>query len=239
MSYDPWQNITTRNGIKGDLIISALQKSIRRGMTEEAISFGFEMYITSSQFEDKLWRRLQAISVEDVGFGDLNSPILIHTLNQMRQNFPYSDGDRPLFFVHAIRYLSAAKKDRTSDHMKNIVVNEFRFGKKPVIPDFAIDMHTEEGRKLGRDFKHFLAVASQTNNNLEVNEDFKEKLLTLLQKIEEDDKRKWRINFVSILGNNNQKYGTENSRVTTAVVNRLPASTPSHGPLGASYYALL
>ena len=189
MSYDPWQNITTRNGIKGDLIISALQKSIRRGMTEEAISFGFEMYITSSQFEDKLWRRLQAISVEDVGFGDLNSPILINSLNQMRQNFPYNDGDRPLFFVHAIRYLSAAKKDRTSDHMKNIVVNEFRFGKKPVIPDFAIDMHTEEGRKLGRDFKHFLTVASQTNNNLEVHEDFKEKLLTLLQKIEDDDQK--------------------------------------------------
>ena len=157
-------------------------------MTEEAISFGFEMYITSSQFEDKLWRRLQAISVEDVGFGDLNSPILINTLNQMRQNFPYNDGDRPLFFVHAIRYLAAAKKDRTSDHMKNIVVNEFRYGKKPVIPDFAIDMHTEEGRKLGRDFKHFLTVASQTNNNLAVNEDFKEKLLKLLQKIEEDDK---------------------------------------------------
>ena len=66
-------------------------------MTEEAISFGFEMYITSSQFEDKLWRRLQTISVEDVGFGDLNSPILINTLNQMRQNFPYNDGDRPLF----------------------------------------------------------------------------------------------------------------------------------------------
>ena len=46
MAYDPWQYITTRNGIKGDLIISALQKSIRRGMTEEAISFGFEMYLS-------------------------------------------------------------------------------------------------------------------------------------------------------------------------------------------------
>ena len=188
MSYDPWQNITTRNGIKGDLIISALQKSIRRSMTEEAISFAFEMYITSSQFEDKLWRRLQAISVEDVGFGDLNSPILINSLNQMRQNFPYSDGDRPIFFVHAIRYLSAAKKDRTSDHMKNIVINEFRYGKKPIIPDFAIDMHTEEGRKQGRDFQHFLNEASKTNNILEVNEDFKEKLLELLKEIDENKK---------------------------------------------------
>ena len=48
-------------------------------------------------------------------------------------------------------------------------------------------MHTEAGRKLGRDFKHFLTVASQTNNNLEVSEDFKEKLFTLLQKIDDDD----------------------------------------------------
>ena len=72
--------------------------------------------------------------------------------------------------------------------IKNIVINEFRFGKKPIIPDFAIDMHKEAGRKLGRDFKHFLTVASQTNNNLEVSEDFKEKLFTLLQKIEDEDK---------------------------------------------------
>ena len=195
MSYDPWQNITTRNGIKGDLIISALQKSIRRSMTKEAISFAFEMYITSSQFEDKLWRRLQAISVEDVGFGDLNSPILINSLNQIRQNFPYSDGDRPIFFVHAIRYLSTAKKDRTSDHMKNIVINEFRYGKKPIVPDFAIDMHTEEGRKQGRDFQHFLNEASKTNNTLEVNEDFKEKLLELLKEIDENKKEETKNQF--------------------------------------------
>ena len=118
MSYDPWGNITTRNGISGDLVVSALQKSIRRGLTEAAVTFAYEMYITSEQFEDKLWRRLQAISVEDVGFGDLSAPVLINTLNQMRQNFPYTDGDRPIFFVHAIRYLAAAKKDRTSDNLK-------------------------------------------------------------------------------------------------------------------------
>ena len=119
MSYDPWRKVTTRNGIQGDLVISALQKSIRRGLTEEAVTFAYEMYITSPQFEDKLWRRLQAISVEDVGFGDLSAPVLINTLNQMRQNFPYTDPDRPIFFVHAIRFLAAAKKDRTSDNLKN------------------------------------------------------------------------------------------------------------------------
>lgn len=187
MSYDPWGNITTRNGISGDLVVSALQKSIRRGLTEEAVTFAYEMYITSEQFEDKLWRRLQAISVEDVGFGDLSAPVLINTLNQMRQNFPYTDGDRPIFFVHAIRYLAAAKKDRTSDNLKNIVKNEFAYGRTPEIPDFALDMHTKQGRSMGRDFKHFLAEGSRVENELDVEENFKPRLLALLDKIEQEE----------------------------------------------------
>lgn len=187
MSYDPWRNITTRNGISGDLVISALQKSIRRGLTEEAVTFAYEMYITSEQFEDKLWRRLQAISVEDVGFGDLSAPVLINALNQMRQNFPYTDGDRPIFFVHAIRYLCAAQKDRTSDNLKNIIKTEFLFGRVPVIPDFALDMHTRRGREMGRDFKHFLAEGSRVENELAVDDNYKARLLALLDTIEQEE----------------------------------------------------
>ncbi|MFC1997455.1 hypothetical protein ACFLXI_07605 [Chloroflexota bacterium] len=187
MSYDPWRKVTSRNGIQGDLLISALQKSIRRGLSEEAVTFAYEMYITSPHFEDKLWRRLQAISVEDVGFGDLSAPVLINSLNQIRQNFPYTDGDRPIFFVHAIRYLAAAKKDRTSDNLKNIVITEFEYGRQPVIPDFALDMHTEKGRSLGRDFKHFLAEGSRVENELGVEENYKSRLLELLDKIEQEE----------------------------------------------------
>jgi len=196
MSYDPWRQVTTRNGIQGDLVISALQKSIRRGLTEEAVTFAYEMYITSPQFEDKLWRRLQAIAVEDIGFGDLSAPVLINSLNQIRQNFPYTDPDRPIFFVHAIRFLSAAKKDRTSDNLKNIVMTEFEYGRKPVIPDFAIDMHTEKGRSIGRDFKHFLKEGSRVENELQVNENYKARLLDLLDKIELEDPQKVEDAFV-------------------------------------------
>ena len=196
MSYDPWRKVTTRNGIQGDLVISALQKSIRRGLAEEAITFAYEMYITSSPFEEKLWRRLQAISVEDVGFGDLSAPVLINSLNQMRQNFSYTDPDRPIFFVHAIRYLAAAKKDRTSDNLKNIIVTEFEYGRKPVIPDFAIDMHTEKGRSIGRDFKHFLAEGSRVENELQVDENYKARLLELLDKIEQEKPQKVEDAFV-------------------------------------------
>ncbi|MFZ1769929.1 MAG: hypothetical protein WAU00_12070 [Caldilinea sp.] len=186
MSYDPWRKVVSRNGFQGDLLISALQKSIRRGLAEEAITFAYEMYITSPQFEEKLWRRLQAIAVEDIGFGDLSAPVLINALNQMRQNFPYTDGDRPIFFVHAIRYLAAAKKDRTSDNLKNIIITEFEYGRQPVIPDFALDMHTEKGRSMGRDFKHFLAEGSRVSNELAVEDNYKARLLTLLDRIEQD-----------------------------------------------------
>ena len=63
MSYDPWKNITSRNGIPGDELVSALQKSIRRGKEEIAVDVAYEMYITSEQFEDKMWRRLMAMKV--------------------------------------------------------------------------------------------------------------------------------------------------------------------------------
>jgi replication-associated recombination protein RarA len=186
MPYDPWGKVTTRNGIQGDLIISAFQKSIRRGLEEEAVTFAYEMYISSEQFEEKLWRRLLAISVEDVGFGETNAPVVINAINQIRKNFPYADGDRPLFFVHAVRYLVSRKKDRTSDNLKNIVKLESAHGRIPEIPDFAFDKHTEQGRAMGRDFKHFLEEGSRLENELPVEENYRSRLLELLDKIEQE-----------------------------------------------------
>ena len=119
MSYDPWSNIQSRNGIPGDELISMLQKSIRRGIEENALAAAYEMYITSPQFHEKMWRRLLAISVEDIGFGNTQAPIEVYTLFKMAQEFPYSDGDQPMFFMHAIRYLCRCTKERTTDNIKN------------------------------------------------------------------------------------------------------------------------
>ena len=145
---DPWARITTRNGLPGDEVISSLQKCIRRGMVEEACQFAYEMYITSPQMEEKLWRRLLTITVEDIGMGDVNAPILINTLNELRKNFSYADGDRPIYFIHAIRYLCACQKDRSSDLLKNIMMKSFAMGFVPEIPDFALDKHTVRGAEM-------------------------------------------------------------------------------------------
>lgn len=167
MSYDPWAHSTTRNGIPADEVISALQKSIRRGLHEQAIEFAYEMYITSPQLEEKMWRRLLTISVEDVGFGDVSAPVLIHSLFEMRKNFAYADGDRPMFFMYAIRYLCQCPKDRSTDCLKNIVMNKFAHGYVPEIPDYALDMHTRRGQAMGRDVVHFLEEASKVIPQME------------------------------------------------------------------------
>ena len=158
--YDPWQNLITRGGFNADEIISGLQKSIRRSLEDEAVLFAWEMYVTSEELEELLWKRLLVISVEDIGFGDTQAPLLVRALNDMRREFACSAPDWPLFFIHAIRYLCACPKDRSSDMLRNIVEKEYVAGKRPVIRDYMLDMHTRAGQQRGLGTEHFLDVAS-------------------------------------------------------------------------------
>jgi len=159
--YDPWQNLKTKNGLNADEVISGIQKSIRRGEVEDALAFGWEMYITSEEMENFMWKRLQVISVEDIGFGDVKAPILIRTLNEMRKECEFSAVDRALFFVHAVRFLCKCEKDRSSDMLKNILEKEFENGRIPEIKDYVLDMHTRRGQAKGRDEDYFYNVASK------------------------------------------------------------------------------
>lgn len=185
--YDPWSKITTRNGYAGDEVIFALQKSIRRGLEEQACMFAYEMYISSPQLEEKLWRRLLTISVEDIGMGDPNAAILVNSLYQMSREFDYSDGDRPMYFIHAIRYLCQCEKDRSSDLLKNICIKSFAMGRFPEIPDYALDKHTQRGQAMGRDSFHFLNEASRVIPQAKINNDYKERYAKILEEYDPEN----------------------------------------------------
>jgi len=160
--YDPWANTVSKHGISADLLISAMQKCIRRGQEDLAMRFAYELYVTSSFHEEKMWNRLLVIGVEDIGFADPNAMVIVNTLNTLRKEFPYGDGDRPIFFLYAIRYLCKCKKERSTDHIKNIIMKENEKGQIPEIPDWTIDMHTNKGRfELGRDVFYFMNEASK------------------------------------------------------------------------------
>ena len=130
MAYSIWETGTTKHGFPIDLMISSLQKSIRRGsesdevvddeghtaqwFLENAVKVAYELYTSSPVLLEKLWSRLVSISVEDVGCRP-EMAVYINTLNQMRKDYGYDDVDQPMFFVQAIRLLCSGEKDRSTD----------------------------------------------------------------------------------------------------------------------------
>ena len=164
---DPWVDVKTANGFSADHVISALQKEIRRGQTENAAVLAYEMVLTSPALEDYLWYRLMVISVEDIGFGEPQAPILINALRQMVQTFDRQAGERKLFAIHAARYLCGCQKDRSSDEMAIWISRAVDQGKiEPQIPDYALDMHTAAGQEMGRDRRHFFEEAAKLDPEL-------------------------------------------------------------------------
>jgi replication-associated recombination protein RarA len=163
LDRDPWVDVKTFHGFQADHVISALQKEIRRGNTENAALLAYEMILTSPALEDYLWHRLKVISVEDIGFGELLAPVLIQNLFEMARACERGVGERKLYAVHAVRYLCQCQKDRSTDEMINWINHSSRLNKVlPTIPDYALDMHTAEGQKLGRGRRHFFEEASLT-----------------------------------------------------------------------------
>ena len=182
LARDPWVSVKTFHDLPADQVISALQKEIRRGHTENAVLLAYEMILTSAALEDYLWQRLLVIAVEDIGFGDVSAPVLLNALHQTLKGFDRSMGERKLFAVHAVRYLCACQKDRTSDEMINWVIYSVEHeGVRPVIPDYAIDMHTSAGQALGRGRRHFFEVGAQLHPEAETRDlTYRDRIMALL-----------------------------------------------------------
>ena len=186
MSYNIWAAAKTRNGLAADEVISTLQKSIRRNKVEEACQAAYELYITGPLFLDKLWRRLLTISVEDIGFGNLQAAVQVNTLNEVRKSYAYDDGDQPMYFIHVIRLLCASTKDRSSDYLKNIIIKEAAMGKIMEVPDIALDKHTRRGQEMGRGSKHFFEEATKVIPQLEIDNDYRERYGKILETYDPD-----------------------------------------------------
>ena len=61
----PWQTV---GGYAFYEVLSALQKSIRRGLEEDALFWATELYL--SGYEIQAWRRLCIIASEDIGLAN-------------------------------------------------------------------------------------------------------------------------------------------------------------------------
>jgi len=186
---DPWTLVETAHGFRADELISTFQKSIRRGLTENAALVAYELYVTSAELEEHLWRRLEVISVEDVGLANPQAPAVIDALYRMHGRAPRGTGDRFLFLLHGVKLLAGSTKDRSTDEMANWIMRVVDSGEQlPEVPDVALDMHTRRGRELGRDIHHFLSEGAIVEPEWEERDrTYRERLLALLEREVEND----------------------------------------------------
>src|SRR5690349_14868649 len=121
---DPYSQVVSPHGIAVDELVSVLQKEIRRGRVDNAVLAAYEMFLTSPDVAQHLWRRLRIIAVEDVGLGLPIGPVLVDVLHR---NFNDTQGGDWMMACHAVRLLASAPKDRTSsEHADWVVVKVAR-----------------------------------------------------------------------------------------------------------------
>ena len=158
-----WKMLKTKSGFCADEVISALQKDIRRGNTEKAAFWAFELCCSSKQFQKKFWERILTIAVEDVGLANPLACVVAHSAKEaFYSNYENSD-DALIQAIFAAVYLSQSKKDRFIDEIKNyfkIIKPQYK------IPDYALDKHTKKGKSMKRGDLHFWKVAAKIHPEL-------------------------------------------------------------------------
>jgi replication-associated recombination protein RarA len=165
-SGDVWSRTTTVHGFAVDELRSVLQKSIRRGLVEEAALAAYELFVNGAETEEVLWRRLEIIATEDVGLGLSTAPAIVEAL--YRQASRMADrGDRWIYCAHAVRLLATAPKDNMSMELAGWTraVTE-RGERKPVVEDFMVDLHTRRGSEMGRDEAHWWNDGAKLKNRI-------------------------------------------------------------------------
>ncbi len=147
-SEDPYSQIVSPHGIPVDDLVSVLQKEIRRSHVDNAVLAAYEMYTTSPDVAQHLWRRLRIIAVEDIGMGLPLAPVLIEVLHR---NFEAAPGGDWMMACQAVRVLASAAKDRTSSEHSDWAATKVDRGEVLVqVPDYAHCVHTRAGQEQGR-----------------------------------------------------------------------------------------
>ena len=149
----PWETV---GGYDLYEVMSALQKTIRRGDQDAALYWATELYL--SGYEGHAWGRLLVIASEDVGIADPMVFVQVRLLHDTWKERK-KEKDARLYFVDAVLRLARADKSRIADHAAIVFFEGPRSHRD--IPDYALDVHTEAGRKLGRGNAHFFAEGTK------------------------------------------------------------------------------
>lgn len=150
---DSYQRLT-KKGYDFYEVASAFQKSIRRGLLEDAMYWGIELY--ESSYAEYAWKRMVIMASEDVGLGEPSCIVQIMALKQSYDflELRHDQGAKKLPFTQAVAVLVKSRKSRFVDHAITVYWQQNREEMRP-IPDWAFDMHTRKGKAMGRGLSYF------------------------------------------------------------------------------------
>ncbi len=153
-------DLTTKNGYPLDEVVSAIQKSIRRGLEEEAAYWALEL--ADSGMGQYLWRRLMVIAFEDIALGDPEVVRLVVAgwLATKEATKTWAEMRHEMLGT-VILAMCRAKKCREGDDFLWYVMTRREHGEKREIPDYALDEHTARGRSMGRGRAFWFEEASR------------------------------------------------------------------------------
>lgn len=124
--YNHFYDMESPHGLNLELMQSAFQKSIRRGLEKEALLLAYEGFLSGEEMEDYLWERIVIMSVEDIGMGDPECSRLMYSYVKLKEQFINEEETRFLLFMQAVRVLCRSPKERSTELMKGILVQEHK-----------------------------------------------------------------------------------------------------------------
>jgi replication-associated recombination protein RarA len=161
--------IKTKNGYDFFEAASAFQKTIRRGMEEEALYWGLELL--ESNFHKYAWKRMLVIAAEDVGLANPQLIIQIKALLDSDEWIQKNRKDKTpsrIHFVMGILLCVRSVKSRVVDNSNIYYRIKRQQGMFLDVPSFGLDIHTKRGKKMGKTFKDFHFEGAMLENIGEV-----------------------------------------------------------------------
>jgi replication-associated recombination protein RarA len=155
-------------------VISALQKTIRRGLGDNAAFWAVKL--NKSCFGAYAWRRLAVIASEDIGMADPIAAVVIQALfanaDHLRGNRSSGDvrWDGPTL-LQAVGYLARAPKNRECVDAYSTIELQLARGDLLDVPDWALDGHASRGRVKGRGEDFFQTEGQAVANQVEIDGD--------------------------------------------------------------------
>ena len=151
----------TKNGLPRMACLSALQKAIRRSLEVDAMRFAVELIHSDQAGCTMVLNRLQIIAQEDIDC--VKAPHVVPFMAasaelapKLYKKNPENPGGARMVVGNMIRVLCAAPKSRVADHFQAAIgLAALLEGRYPEIPDYANDLHTMAGKRLGRGLEHF------------------------------------------------------------------------------------